>query len=85
MIDKTISDLYTVQFHTLGCKLNFSESATMEKLLSGHGIRRAAPGEKPVICVVNTCSVTELADKQGRQAIRHKITSSPGALWIVAG
>lgn len=85
MIDKTISDLYTVQFHTLGCKLNFSESATMEKLLSGHGIRRAAPGENPDICVVNTCSVTELADKKCRQAIRKLIKSYPGALVIVTG
>ncbi len=85
MIDKTISDLYKVQFHTLGCKLNFSESATMEKLLSGHGIRRAAPGENPDICVVNTCSVTELADKKCRQAIRKLIKSYPGALVIVTG
>lgn len=85
MIDKTISDLYTVQFHTLGCKLNFSESATMEKLLSEHGIRRAAPGENPDICVVNTCSVTELADKKCRQAIRKLIKSYPGALVIVTG
>lgn len=85
MIDKTISDLYTVQFHTLGCKLNFSESATMEKLLSEHGIRRAAPGENPDICVVNTCSVTEFADKKCRQAIRKLIKSYPGALVIVTG
>ena len=85
MIDKTISDLYTVQFHTLGCKLNFSESATMEKLLSEHGLRRAAPGENPDICVVNTCSVTELADKKCRQAIRKLIKSYPGALVIVTG
>lgn len=85
MIDKTISDLYTVQFHTLGCKLNFSESATMEKLLSEQGIRRAAPGENPDICVVNTCSVTELADKKCRQAIRKLIKSYPGALVIVTG
>lgn len=85
MIDKTISDLYTVQFHTLGCKLNFSESATMEKLLSEHGIRRAAPGENPDICVVNTCSVTELADKKCRQAIRKLVKIYPGALVIVTG
>ena len=57
----------------------------MEKLLSGHGIRRAAPGENPDICVVNTCSVTELADKKCRQAIRKLIKSYPGALVIVTG
>ena len=57
----------------------------MEKLLSGHGIRRAAPGENPDICVVNTCSVTELADKKCRQAIRKLIKSYPGTLVIVTG
>ena len=85
MTDKSISGLYTVQFHTLGCKLNFSESATMERLLAEHGIRRAAKGEEPDICVVNTCSVTELADKKCRQAIRKLVSSHPGALVIVTG
>ena len=85
MTDKSISGLYTVQFHTLGCKLNFSESATMERLLADHGIRRAKPGEEPDVCVVNTCSVTELADKKCRQAIRRLAKSHPGALIIVTG
>ncbi len=85
MIDKSISGLYTAQFHTLGCKLNFSESATMEQLLAKHGIRRAAQGELPDICVVNTCSVTELADKKCRQAIRKIVKENPDALVIVTG
>ncbi len=85
MTDKSISGLFTVQFHTLGCKLNFSESATMERLLADRGIRRAEPGEDPDICVVNTCSVTELADKKCRQAIRKFAKSYPGALIIVTG
>lgn len=85
MTDKSISGLYTVQFHTLGCKLNFSESATMERILADCGIRRAMPGEDPDICVVNTCSVTELADKKCRQAIRKFAKSYPGALIIVTG
>ena len=85
MTDKSISGLYTVQFHTLGCKLNFSESATMEQLLAQEGIRRAAPGETPDICIVNTCSVTELADKKCRQTIRKFVKSYPGALVIVTG
>ncbi len=85
MTDKSISGLYTVQFHTLGCKLNFSESATMEQLLAQEGIRRAVPGETPDICIVNTCSVTELADKKCRQTIRKFVKSYPGALVIVTG
>ena len=57
----------------------------MERLLAEHGIRRAAKGEEPDICVVNTCSVTELADKKCRQAIRKLVSSHPGALVIVTG
>ena len=85
MTDKMITAVATVQFHTLGCKLNFSESATMERLLAARGVRRAAAGEVPDVCVINTCSVTELADKKCRQAIRKMVKSYPGALVVVTG
>lgn len=85
MTDKMITAVATVQFHTLGCKLNFSESATMERLLAAHGVRRAAADEVPDVCVINTCSVTELADKKCRQAIRKMVKSYPGALVVVTG
>ncbi len=85
MTDKMITGVATVQFHTLGCKLNFSESATMERLLASRGVRRATAGEMPDVCVVNTCSVTELADKKCRQAIRKLVKSYPGALVVVTG
>lgn len=72
-------------FHTLGCKLNFAESSTVGKLLSERGIHTAAEGEQPDICVVNTCSVTETADKKGRRLIRHLHRLYPEAVIIVTG
>ena len=75
----------SVKFETLGCKLNFSETATLGKLLSESGYPTATADEVPGICVVNTCSVTELADKKGRQHIRSLIKRYPDALIIVTG
>ena len=85
MIDKSTFSSITVEFHTLGCKLNFAETSTIGKILAERGIRRVHAGEAPDICVVNTCSVTELADKKCRQAIRHLIGKYPDALMIVTG
>ena len=74
-----------MKFETLGCKLNFSETATLGKLLGERGISVAAAGETPDICVVNTCSVTELADRKCRQHIRRLIKLYPDALMVVTG
>jgi threonylcarbamoyladenosine tRNA methylthiotransferase MtaB len=69
----------------LGCKLNFSETSTIGKTLKEVGIRTARKGEQADICVINTCSVTEVADKKCRQAI-HKLTRQhPGAFVVVTG
>ena len=64
MIDTTIFQDKTVVFYTLGCKLNFAETSTLGKLLAEHGVRKARTGERVDLCVINTCSVTELADKK---------------------
>lgn len=85
MIDNSIFNGGTVEFHTLGCKLNFAETSTIGKILADKGFRRATAGETPDIVVVNTCSVTELADKKCRQTIRHLINKYPEALMIVTG
>lgn len=85
MIDNSIFNNYTAQFHTLGCKLNFAETSTIGKILAEKGIRRAHVGETPDICVVNTCSVTEEADKKCRQLIRRLVKKYPEALMIVTG
>lgn len=85
MIDKTTFDNFTALYHTFGCKLNFAETSTVARLLADKGIRRVSTGEKPDIIVVNTCSVTELADKKCRQAIRSFNRRYPDAAIIVTG
>lgn len=72
-------------YHTLGCKLNFSETSTIGKMLAERGITRIKQGEEPDLVVVNTCSVTEMADKKGRQLIRHLSKQWPEATIIVTG
>lgn len=72
-------------YHTLGCKLNFSETATIASLLEQKGIGKAASGEIPDLCIVNTCSVTGNADKKGRQLIRSLASRFPEAAIVVTG
>ena len=76
---------HKVKLETLGCKLNFSETATMQSLLAEHGIVPVERGGVPDVCVVNTCSVTALADSKCRQHIRHLIRQYPDALMVVTG
>lgn len=76
---------YKAAFYTLGCKLNFSESSGLMAALSARGISRAEKGAEPDIIVVNTCSVTEIADKKGRQLIRRLAARYPDATLIVTG
>lgn len=85
MIDTTIFQDKTAVFYTLGCKLNFAETSTLGQLLASQGIRKARPGESVHLCVINTCSVTELADKKCRQAIRRIARKHPGAFMVVTG
>lgn len=72
-------------YFTLGCKLNFAETSTIGKILTEKGILRAEPGETPDICVINTCSVTEMADKKDRSLIRRLSRKWPDATIIVTG
>ena len=85
MIDNTTFATYTAEYHTLGCKLNFAETSTIGQLLAEKGVRRAHAGEVPDICVVNTCSVTEEADKKCRQLIRRLVRKYPDALMVATG
>ena len=73
------------EYHTLGCKLNFSETSAIGKMLSEKGILRAGKGDSPDIVVINTCSVTETADKKGRQLIRRLSSRYPDATIVVTG
>lgn len=85
MIDTTVFQDKTAVYYTLGCKLNFSETSTIGKALREAGVRTARRGEKADICVVNTCSVTEMADKKCRQAIHKLVKQHPGAFVVVTG
>lgn len=75
----------TAMFLTFGCKLNFAETATIQDMLKDRGILKAAPGQKPDIIIVNTCSVTELADKKCRQTIRMYHRRYPDAAIVATG
>ena len=85
MIDTTVFQDKKAVYYTLGCKLNFSETSTIGQILKEAGVRTARKGEKADICVVNTCSVTEVADKKCRQAIHRLVKNHPGAFVVVTG
>ncbi len=72
-------------YFTLGCKLNFAETSAIGTLLAERGIERAKEGETPDICVVNTCSVTETADKKCRQLLHRLAKQYPDATIIATG
>lgn len=72
-------------YHTLGCKLNFAETSSLRDHLEREGVRTAESGEKADICIVNTCSVTDVADHKCRQAIHRFTREHPGSLLVVMG
>ena len=85
MIDKSTFDNRTALFHTFGCKLNFAETSTVARMFADKGVRRITPGEVPDFIIINSCSVTDLADKKCRQAIRSLNRRFPDAAIIVTG
>ena len=85
MIDTTVFQDKKAVYYTLGCKLNFSETSSIGKMLKDVGVRTVRKGEKADICVINTCSVTEIADKKCRQAIHRLTKQRPGAFVVVTG
>ncbi len=85
MIDTSAFQGKKARFYTLGCKLNFSETSTFAKLLGEMGVVEAEEGEKADICLVNTCSVTEMADHKCRQTIHRLVRENPGAFMVVTG
>ena len=74
-----------VSFHTLGCKLNFSESSTLARLFEEGGFERVGVNDAADICVINSCSVTEHADKKCRNIIRKLHRRNPEAIIAVTG
>ncbi len=72
-------------YHTLGCKLNFAETSSLRDSLVAEGVRDAGVGEHADLCIINTCSVTEVADRKGRQAIHKLVRQHKGAFVVVLG
>ena len=85
MTDTTIFQNKKAVYYTLGCKLNFAETSTIGKMLKEVGVRTVRKGEQADICVINTCSVTEMADKKCRQAIHRLTKQHPEAFVVVTG
>ena len=72
-------------YYTLGCKLNFAETAALEEKLAAVGVRKACPGEHADICIINTCSVTDVADHKCRQTIHKFVRAHSDAFVVVIG
>jgi len=85
MIDTSAFQGKKAVFFTLGCKLNFSETSTFAKTLQQMGVTEAADGEQADLCLINTCSVTDVADHKCRQAIHRIVRQHPGAYVVVTG
>jgi len=74
-----------VSFHTLGCKLNFAETSTFQRQFSEQGFSTVEFREESDVVLINTCSVTENADRDARKAVRQALRRSPDAYVIVVG
>ena len=85
MIDTSIFQGKKAAYFTLGCKLNFSETSTFGRMLQELGVRTAAKGEPADLCLINTCSVTDVADHKCRQAIHRMVRQHHDAFVVVTG
>ena len=82
---RPMAEARTVAFHTLGCKLNFSETSTLSKMLEGEGFEKKEFDDQADVYVINTCSVTENADKECRQIVRRIQRKAPESLVVITG
>ena len=85
MTDTTIFENKKIAFQTLGCKLNFAETSALGRQLSEIGFVKAKTNEEADVVIINTCSVTDTADKKGRQMIHRMIKRHPNAYIVVTG
>ena len=85
MIDTSVFQGKRAAYYTLGCKVNFSETSTFGKMLQQMGVITAEKGESADLCLINTCSVTEVADHKCRQAIHRMVRNHPNAFVVVTG
>src|SRR3984885_13477652 len=75
----------TVAFHTLGCKLNYSETSTLARMLEKDGFDKRSFDEQADVYVINTCSVTDNADKECRHLVRRIQRKNPESLVVITG
>src|SRR5437899_5287001 len=75
----------TVAFHTLGCKLNFSETSALSRQLENEGFVKRDFDDQADVYVINTCSVTDNADKECRQIVRRIQRRAPESLVVITG
>jgi threonylcarbamoyladenosine tRNA methylthiotransferase MtaB len=80
-----MAEARTVAFHTLGCKLNFSESSTLSRMLEGEGFQKTEFDDLADIYIINTCSVTDNADKECRQLVRRIQRKAPQSFVVITG
>src|SRR5687767_12274325 len=80
-----MAEARTVAFHTLGCKLNFSETSSLSRLLEKEGFQKKEFSDLADVYVINTCSVTENADKECRHLVRRIQRKSPESLVVITG
>ena len=85
MTEASVFEGKKAAYFTLGCKLNFAETSTIGSMLKQMGVKTVQAGEHADICVINTCSVTEVADHKCRQAIHKLVKQHPGAFVVVTG
>src|SRR5438045_3724579 len=75
----------TVAFHTLSCKLNFSETSTLSRMLENEGFEKKEFDDLADVYVINTCSVTDNADKECRHLVRRIQRRAPQSLVVITG
>jgi threonylcarbamoyladenosine tRNA methylthiotransferase MtaB len=80
-----MAEARTIAFHTLGCKLNFSETSTLSRMLENEGFEKKEFDDMADVYVINTCSVTDNADKECRQIVRRIQRKAPESLVVITG
>jgi threonylcarbamoyladenosine tRNA methylthiotransferase MtaB len=80
-----MAEARTVAFHTLGCKLNFSETSTLSRMLENEGFEKKEFDDQADVYVINTCSVTDNADKECRQLVRRIQRKAPESFVVITG
>lgn len=82
---EVINTIVRASFYTLGCKLNYAETASLERQFKDRGFEIVPFTEQSDVCIINTCSVTDRADREARQIVRRALRTSPEAFVTVVG